>query len=549
MSESSNQGSRRQANISPINRVSKIWLVPFVALLIGIWIIIQEAMRQGPEIQIAFETAQGLEAGKTKIKIRDVEIGLVEEVSLNKSSTGVVAKARINKEAAKFLTTDTQFWIVLPRITFGGISGLQTLLSGAYIDMAPGQEEKSERKFIALSKPPVTPIGTPGLRILLSSKTAFTFKEGDQIIYQGMPVGRIETVSFDLEQRIAYYDAFVESPFHTLVTENTRFWNASGLELQLSADGIDIKTGSLAALLSGGIEFDVPVGMDKGDGVSENTQFEIYTSYENAVTQHYKEKVYYLLFVSDSVRGLRPGAPVEYRGLKIGQVEEVNSIPDVAEFQTTIESFDIPVLISIQPARVNLSDDDAGKAYVIEQTDIWLKQGLRATLKTGNLVTGAVFVDLQHRSDVEPYKKRVEQGYTVIPMVQDGISELTQQVNSALAKVNAIPLDDLTQDMQKLMQSLAQSALAFETAGNSVSTAFAQFDMAGLNASLVQLNQLLEDYSSGSEGFNNINTALEDIQTTMKELTPLLQKLNNKPNSLIFNSSSKPDIEPRGVEQ
>ncbi|BFM07705.1 intermembrane transport protein PqiB [Halioxenophilus aromaticivorans] len=549
MTNLDNNPDQEKAIIAPIKGISKIWLVPVVAFLIGAWILVHNVINQGPTITIEFDTAQGLEAGKTKIKIRDVTIGLIEEISLKDDSSGVIAKAAIEKSSSKLLKTDTQFWIVSPRISFGGVSGLQTLLSGAYINMAPGQESKSAKKFIALDRPPITPLGTPGLRVVLVSESAFTFKEGDLLIYQGMPVGRLETVKFDLEARKAYYGAFIEAPFHTLITENTRFWNASGIELSLSADGIDIKTGSLASLLSGGIEFDIPEGSEKGTQAGENAEFNVYPSFEAATTPHFTAEVPYLLLVNDSVRGLRPGAPVEYRGLRVGEVKEVNATFDLADFRTTDASFSIPVLISIQPARANLADNQLGINHVIEQMDLWLKQGLRASLKTGNLVTGAVFVDLQHYRDVAQYDEQIVQGYTVIPMVKGGIGELTQQVSNTLGKINALPLESLTQDMSVLIKDLTKTALTFESAGATLNSRLASFDVATLNETLGNLSQLLDDYSGNSDGFANVNDTLKEIQSTMKELTPMLQKLNHSPNSLIFKSKVGPDIEPRGIEQ
>ena len=547
MSDSNRESG--SANVIPSRRISTVWIVPLVALCLGLWILVYQVGNRGPQIEIALETAEGLEKGKTKIKFRNVVVGSVEDIELNSESDGVLVRARIERHAEHLIRTNTQFWVVSPRVTVSGVSGLQTLLSGPYINLAPGDGDEDAREFVGLEAPPVTPVGTPGLRLTLLSEKAFTFKAGDQLIYQGMPVGRIETVEFDLERREAMYGAFVEAPFHSLITRNTRFWNANGIDLHLGADGIDVKTGSLTSLITGGISFDVPPGKANGKPVSENARFEIFASYEDAVAQRYREELQYLILIENSIRGLNVGAPVEYRGVRIGRVEKINVPLTPGNFQISTESFKIPVLISIQPGRANISDDEQGRELFREQLELWMAGGLRASLQVGNLLTGAVYVDLQHYDNVEPYTPGEQAGYAVIPTVPDRIGQLADQVNLILEKVNSLPFEAISTDVQGLLQELTSAVATLNGAGDTLSKRIDEFDLSSLNRSIDSLSRILNDFAQNTNGVGELGETMESIQSTMSELTQLLQKLNASPNSLIFKRRGAPDLQPRGIER
>ncbi|MBM6551577.1 intermembrane transport protein PqiB [Marinomonas ostreistagni] len=537
------------AVVKSTRNISKIWLIPLVTLILGAWFIFQDIKGQGVSIEIEFETAAGLEAGKTQLKIRDVVIGRVDDIRLSDDSSSVLVTANLDSDAEKYLRTDTRFWVVSPQVSLAGISGLQTLVSGSYIDMSPGVEGEPARQFKGLSDPPVTPIGTPGLRVYLQSEQSFTAKVGDPVIYRGLSVGRIETVEYDLKSRRAEYSAFIEAPFDQLVTSNTRFWNSSGIELELGVEGLGVTTSSLESLLVGGITFDEPNEMPPVEPLSEDRVFHIYPTKKSAVAHRYEQTVYYVILVESSVRGLVEGAPVEYRGLKIGQVEEVNLKLESDDREIQADAYKIPVLISIQPGRANLTDDEQGKQRIAQQLEAWVARGLRASLKTGNLLTGSVFVDLQHYDDVESARLGEVAGYTVIPTVPGQIMQLAEQINTTLEKVNDLPINGVAQDLRTLLQDLASSAQAFNDTSNSLTTKLDQLDMRGLNDTLASLNTLLTNLSEDEQGMSSVNETMTEIQEAIRELKPLLQKMNSAPNSLIFKSQVAPDIEPQGVKR
>ncbi|MDQ7048782.1 MAG: MlaD family protein [Enterobacterales bacterium] len=261
------------AKVSPTRSISLVWLIPLVSLFVGLWMVLNTWANQGPEITVFFETAEGLEVGTTKIKYREITIGQVTEIKLNNKFNGVKVTARLDKNTEKLLRTDTDFWVVKPRIGNGGISGLSTLFSGSYIELSPGFSEQKRTDFVGLELPPVTSPGTPGLRITLDSNNQTALKVGDPILFYGIQVGRIEYVHFNVEQRKVYYDAFIQSPYDKLVTTNTRFWKIDGVEFDLNADGLRIQTGTLETFIRGGVTFDVPENLPKGKVITERTFF------------------------------------------------------------------------------------------------------------------------------------------------------------------------------------------------------------------------------------------------------------------------------------
>jgi paraquat-inducible protein B len=422
----------QEALIKPVRTISKIWLVPIVAFFIGVWMVYYQWSNQGPLIKIEFRTATGLEAGKTKIKTRNVNIGVVKEIELTDDLSGVLVTVRMDKNVAPLLHSDNQFWIVSPRVSLSGISGLGTILSGPYINMAPGVEPQMSEQFVALAAPPVTPAGTPGLHITLNSESEFAYKKGDPIIYKGIKVGEFEDIYFNFEERIVYYNAFIESPYHNLITTNTKFWDISGVQMKLGASGVNVSTGSLETLLTNGVTFGIPEGMPVGQKISERSFFDIHPSYDSASEERFKLSAKYLILVKDTIRGLQLGAPVEYRGLVVGKVLSINSL-DNNQDGLLEQGYDIPVIISIQPGRVQQPDNAIGLAFIRKQTSLWIEQGLRATLKTGNLLTGALFVDLQHYPDAPPFEAKNLHGYEVVPTITGEFSEITSKVTLTIS--------------------------------------------------------------------------------------------------------------------
>lgn len=546
--DSNEANSAEVANTKPMQSISKIWLVPIVALGIGIWMAYFQLSNQGPLITITFSATEGLEAGKTKIKTRFVDVGTVTAIRLDVDSSRVIVTARMNVDAEHLLREDTNMWIVTPRVSISGVSGLSTILSGPYIELAPGMSGNSQYDFEGLDEPPITPAGTPGLHVTLNSQDEFAYGEGDPIVYKGLKVGQIEDVYFNIEERTVYYNAFIKAPYHELITTTTRFWDTSGVRLDLKADGLSFHTGSIETLLTNGVAFGIPYGADMGVRITERDYFDIHANYEEAEAQRYTESAEYILMVEDTVRGLRYGAPVEYRGVQIGQVLEVNV--DGGQPTTLLEEYyKIPVKISIQPGRVGLSDDEAGVALVKQQTELWMRKGFRATLSTGNILTGALFVDLKHHEEAEEYRAETFLGYDVIPVISTQFNQITRKITAILDQVNALPFDDLASNVNETLVSFKELAETFKSTGGNLdkllTSAQEEQLISQLNATIRSFESLSQDYSKGSDAYRELNQTMQTLQQTMTELKPLLLQLNYAPNSLLFGVGEKEPLEPK----
>lgn len=540
-----------EAIVKPVRTVSKIWLVPIVALFIGLWMIYYQWSNQGQLITIQFKTATGLEAGKTKIKTRDVDIGLVRNIELSEDLSGVLVTVRMDKKVSPILHADNQFWIVSPRVSLSGISGLGTILSGPYINMAPGINQEMSDEFVALDAPPVTPAGTPGLHVTLNSESEFAYKKGDPVVYKGIKVGEFEDIHFNFEERIVYYNTFIEAPYHKLITSNTKFWDISGVQMELGASGVKVSTGSLETLLTNGVTFGIPEGMPVGEQIEERSFFDIHPNYASASEERFKFNAQYVILVKDTIRGLQVGAPVEYRGVIVGKVLSINSLENTQE-DLLKQGYDIPVVISIQPGRIQQPDNAEGIAFIRKQTSLWIEQGFRATLKTGNLLTGALFVDLQHYPDAPHFVAQQHNGYEVIPTITGEFSEITSKVTAILDNINEIKLKDLSDNANTMLSQISQTAQSLQTTANAVESLLTSVQQDQISSTLAEtlanISNLTRDYSADSDTYKELNHTMRSLQGIIQELQPLLMQLNSKPNSLIFTNGDGTRLIPKAKQ-
>ena len=532
-------------------KFSTIWLVPVVALLIGLWMIYSHYAGQGPIVEITFQSGEGIQAGATKVRRKNVEIGEVLDLRLSEDAEKVVLSVRIFPHAEELLREDSQFWVVRPRVGAGGISGLSTLLSGAYIELSPGSEKDLADSFEGLETPPVTPLGTPGLHVTLDSAGNQPLHEGDPILFHGNEVGRIEFVYFNNLKRRTYYNAFIAAPYDELVTENTRFWFNSGLSVDLSADGIRFDMASLPAVLAGGVAFDVPAGLPLGEQITERAYFSIYSRESASREFQYENALSFVILFEDSIRGLRPGAPVEYRGVKVGEV--VRTDIDYLEIENLLEPrARIPVLIDLVPARLGFEDDYS----VLDEVDNRIKEliddGLTARLDVGNLLTGQKYIELQYYGDGFG-ESQTFAGYTVIPSIDGQIDQILANASGALATINELPLEQVVDSAHVALDEIAATLAEFRKSASELDDILADpasHELMGtLNATLTSFQQLAADFSEGSATNAELQKSLQSLAQTLNELEPVLRNIRRKPNSLIFGGSADRDLEPKGERE
>ncbi len=519
------------ATISEKRSLSPVWIIPILAALLGVWMVIHNIRSQGPMIEIVFSTAEGIETGKTKIKFRDVEIGMVEDAGLGDDLKSVVVKARIHKEAAPLLREDTQFWVVRPRIGKGGISGLSTMLSGGYIQTAPGTSSAERRDFVGLEDPPVTPAGTPGVKLQLTADGTGGVGVGDPILYDGYTIGWIESEKFEVETRKMQYGAFVNAPYDKLITTTSRFWNASGFKASAGADGIEIDVGSLETLIVGGIEVGRPEGFGPGTPVKNGMKFQLYENLTAVSERPFTHSMEYVVSFPQSVRGLMPGAPVEYRGIPVGTVERV-MLEELASFDLReAKAHPIPVLLRLEPARLERPDSDVGVAQLRKSIENGVPKGLRATLSTGSLITGGLFIAVDYYPDAPPDKIGEFAGRPTIPTIPSGLGGLEQRLSHLLDTVNALPLEETVASLQGSLASLDKLL-----ASKGVQELPAQLDQ-----TLEQLQVTVASFSGDSELQERLLPTVSELERTLASLRQMLDKLDRQPNALIFDRGAQSD--------
>ena len=427
-------------------RPSIVWLIPLIAALVGAFVAYRTLSERGPEVTITFKTAEGLEAGKTQIKYKDVEVGLVESVTLEPDLSGVVCTVRMVKGANNWLTENTQFWIVKPRIAGGQVSGLGTLLSGSYIGMDPALEGKRARSFVGLEVPPVIGMKEPGRYFVLRSNHAGAVDVGAPIYFRQIAVGQVVSSSLDADSDNVTTRVFVRSPYDERVRSNSRFWNASGIDLSLNTSGFRLETESLVSMLIGGIAFDQPTG-SAADVANAETVFPLYKNHEDAEQQHFTRTVTWQLDFDQSVRGLNVGAPVEFRGIQIGQVTNVRLYLDEAS-----GAFKIPVLVEIDPERFRGREAPPAenKAFI----DRLVATGLRAQLASGSLLTGQLYVSLNVFPDAKPAQIAWNAPIPEFPTVPTPLEEITNNLTKLVERLGKIPVEQIGADLSASLKAL-----------------------------------------------------------------------------------------------
>ncbi|TNV21681.1 intermembrane transport protein PqiB [Buttiauxella sp. B2] len=540
-----------EAKVTKVKNWSPIWIFPIVTVLIGAWILFYHYSHQGPEVTLITTNAEGIEGGKTTIKSRSVDVGVVESAVLSDDLLHVEITARMHSGMEKLLHKDSVFWVVKPQIGREGISGLSTLLSGAYIELQPGTKGAKPARYDLLDAPPLAPPDAKGIRITLDSNKAGQLSPGDPVLFRGYRVGSVETSTFDPAKRAISYQLFIGAPNDRLVTSNVRFWKDSGVAVDLSSQGMRVEMGSLTTLFSGGVSFDVPESLEQGEPVSPGSEFRLFDDQKSIQDSLYTKHIDYLMFFKDSVRGLQPGAPIEFRGIRLGTVARVPFFTPGMR-QALNDDFRIPVLIRIEPERLQ---NMVGETTDIQMAlDALLKRGLRASMKTGNIVTGALYIDLDFYPKAPPITGMTTfSGYPIIPTMSGGLAQIQQRLLETLDKINNLPLNPMIEqttkslaESQRTMQHLQQTLDNLNKITSNKSMQSLPEDM---QTTLRELNRSMQGFQPGSAAYNKMVGDMQRLDQVLRELQPVLRTLNDKSNSLVFEAKDKKDPQPKRAKE
>ncbi len=536
------------------HNISAFWLAPILAAITGIYLAITFYSSQGPEIEIEFASAEGLVSGKTPIRYRDVNIGVVDKISLSADLDSVIVTAKMTVDSRRYLNHYARFWVVRPRVGASGVSGLSTLLSGAFIQVNSILDDNFEAEFVGLEQPPLTDEDAPGLRLKLQAKEAGYVSVGSPVYYRQVKVGQIEAQRFLDNYNGVEFTIFVNDPHHKIIRNTTKFWNVSGVDLTLNSSGFKVRTPSIEGLAQGGVAFDVIEEFEFPRMVDDGHLFTLHESRETATEEMIKDvssgKFQYVIYFDGSVRGLSLGAPVEFRGVQIGRVTEINLVYD----QLT-DFVQVPVTIELQPERVRgFREGGINQSRMLENSIV---KGLRAKLENGNLLTGQLYVSLDIYEDrpIMPLARN-ENGVSIMPSVSSDFEQVTEGVQNALAKINALPLQDLVENANgtvaranRLMAQFEEIGLAARIDGaiGSADEAIGQYTSLARGArkelSLLssQLQHFVATADESMQGiapdsplyFNLLNT-LRDVQAASRAVLAVSESVEKKPEVFLF---------------
>jgi paraquat-inducible protein B len=509
----------REAVVEEHRRASLVWVIPIVAALVGAWLAYHSYSERGPAITITFETADGLEAGKTKVKYKDVEVGLVESIELSDDLSHVVVAARLVKGSARYLTDQTRFWVVRASVSAGRVSGLGTLFSGAYIGIEPATEGDAARSFTGLDIPPVVTSDQPGEHFTLRAEGLGSVQIGSPVYFHWVEVGQIVAYELDESGNHVTIQVFVRAPHDQRVSSATQFWNASGFDLSIDADGVELDTVSLTALLIGGIAFDTPPGAQRGVPVEKGVVFPLYANYRATKQPHITVRHRFLVQFDQSVGGLEPGAPVNFRGIQIGEVLDVKLVLD-----TKTQTPRIPVLIEVQPERISVQEGPTGDLK--ERWTSLVARGMRAQLQTGNILTGKLEIALDFHPEAPPGEIDWSGPVPELPTVPSPIEELKTGLANFIQRLDRLPMEQIGANLNSLLAELR--TLSHSMNAELVPSLAATLDNA--ERALASADSLI---APDAEASRELRRMLLELTEAAQAIRLLAEQLEQHPESLI----------------
>ena len=506
----------------------------------------RDVVSKGPEITLTFQTADGLEAGKTSVRYRDVDVGKVTEIKLSDGFDHVRLTVRMNDDFSDYLTDKTEFWVVRPRVSGRGITGLDTIVSGAYIEVAPDDTGAPEDEFVGSEEPKLITSEDQGTRFILKAEKLGSLSIGAPVLVRGVEVGEVLDTELDDDAKGVSIPIFIKKPFDQLVKRNTRFWDSSGIAVDLNADGLSLRAQSVRSVLAGGINFYTPDDKPQGDVAEPETVFNLFKTLEQAELQNTGYSQKFILYFDSSVRGLSRGAPVEFNGIRVGTVDSVE-----LEYVVDEHSFRVPVLVTLEPERVSVVGGQMGLLQHTETIKTLVDNGLRARLKTASFITGQLFVDLS-MNPVAPARYLGDQKGDIpeLPTLPQKIDEIANSLTSLLEKVETFPLEEIgyrvlgtVEGMENIVTSpaLTEGIANLQQASAGVNKLIENLDSSVLPATQKALDSAREALSGVRDVTGptspvryNLEEALKELTATARSLRDLAEFLEQNPSALLL---------------
>jgi paraquat-inducible protein B len=534
-------------------RISLIWAVPLITACVAAWLAWDTLSKRGPLITIRFDSASGLRINQSRIRLRDVELGVVEQLTLSPDHDHVIVTARMTREARPLLTDKAEFWVVKARFFAGSLTGLETLVSGSYIQLeSAGDGGKPATDFVGLEDPPVLHSSVPGHTFRLKAPRVGSLNPGSPIFFRDLTVG--EVLGWDLGEMAndVTIHAFVRAPYDRYVHEKTNFWNASGASIQLGGNGLRLQLESLRALVLGGIAFETPEKAQDSPVAEGNHEFALYPDRDAADTASYDRTLRFISYFKGSVAGLSAGAPVTLHGLRIGAVTNV-----ALSYDPAADEVKVAVRYDVEPDRIvtlNLPGDDNLDKVMVDL----VHRGLRIRLESANLVTGAkqLALDIVAGAPEAAYDKQGD-AYVLTPL-DAGQGDITAAAGALIARLQSIPFEQIGDNLNKTLSGasgtindpkLRQAIAALSETLNATQTLMANVNKgadpllrrlpgiaAELEGTVKHANQLvgsLDDSQGGSQFGRDMNRMLAQLSDAARSVRILADMLSRHPEALI----------------
>ncbi len=483
-----------EAQVESGGRWSLVWLIPLVAALAGGWLVYKTLSERGPRVTVSFRSAEGLEKGKTRVRYKDVEVGKVRDIQLSDDLQRVEVTLDLNRSLGAHLGSDSRFWIVRPRISSSGVSGLTTLLSGIYVAVDPGSAADGARaRYTGLDEPPRIESSAAGSTFLLSADSLGSLDVGAPVYLRQIQVGEVVQYALREDGRGVMLTVFIRAPYDRLVRGNTRFWNASGFHFAVTSEGVQAHIESLAALLAGGIAFETPDDLEAGEPAGPDTIFPLYPDHDSVRQRPHRRKLHYVMHFDGSLRGLHIGAPVEFRGIQVGEVSDIDLRMDAETL-----AVELPVLVTIYPEAASLQGEIADPAAAIATL---VERGLRAQLKTGNLLTGQLYIDLEFHGDAPPAHIVPREPYPEFPTLPAPLEKIARSASELLDKLQEMPLVEISRDLRDTVRGVKEL----------VNSPRSRDSLAHLDAVLTELDQLARRLNGRLPGL------ADELQDTLRQ--------------------------------
>ena len=512
-STSSPEGAAQEVELRKRKGVSIVWLIPLVAAVVAGWLIFTTFAEKGPTVTITFKTATGLEAEKTKIKLKDLEIGTVKSLSIAKDLSSVIVTAELDKEMEAHLGKNTRFWVVRPMLTASGVSGLSTLISGSFIEVDP-VAGKSKRHFEGLETPPLIRSDDPGREFKLTAEVLGSVGRGSPISFRGITVGEVMGYTLAKDNSSVEIQIFIKDPHSDLIRPGTRFWNASGISASLSAEGVSVSMESVTSLLIGGVAFETPPAAMYEEPSAEGAVFPLFRSRELEREKLFTKTIPFIAHFDGTVRGLEEGAPVEYRGIRIGTVSDLRLDAKLQGGAPVIL-----VTFDIEPERIHGVGRDSGEDPYAAMAGL-VKKGARARLEQGNLITGSLYISLDFYPDAPPAELLRGGTYPEIPTLPTELEQITRSITDVLQTIAALPLAEVVDDLRVTIRSV----------NSLVNSPEVERTLANLDNSLREVSQLVGKVdrdigplmASIQDASDAAETALAQAGNTLKSADSLI---------------------------